>query len=104
AALDAGVRHRMLASSSTLSGAANLLIAPGLDAASIGFTLVRQLANGTAVGPMLIGVGAPAHIAQHSATVRGILNLSAFAVVDAQIKAAAKPVVKPKSRRRGKPA
>ncbi len=104
AALDAGVRERLLASPSTLSGAANLLIAPGLDAASIAFTLVRQLGNGTSIGPMLIGVGAPAHIAKHSATVRGILNLSAFAVVDAQIKAAAKPVSRPKVRRRGKSA
>lgn len=99
AALDVDVREEIL-SRSTLSGSANLLIMPGLDAASIAFTLVRQLGNGTAVGPMLLGVAAPAHVAKHSATVRGVLNLSAFAVVDAQIKAAAS--APSKARRRGR--
>ncbi|MEX2649335.1 MAG: NADP-dependent malic enzyme [Alphaproteobacteria bacterium] len=99
AALDADVRAEII-TNPALTGAANLLIAPGLDAASIAFTLVRQLGNGTAVGPMLLGVAAPAHIAKHSATVRGVLNLSAFAVVDAQIRASA--AAPRKGRRRGR--
>jgi malate dehydrogenase (oxaloacetate-decarboxylating)(NADP+) len=37
-----------------------------------------------AVGPMRIGPAKPAHIVTPSVTARGIVNLSAVAVVDAQ--------------------
>jgi malate dehydrogenase (oxaloacetate-decarboxylating)(NADP+) len=35
------------------------------------------------VGPILLGVDKPAHILTQTATVRGILNMTALAVVDA---------------------
>jgi malate dehydrogenase (oxaloacetate-decarboxylating)(NADP+) len=69
---------------STLQGAANLLIMPSLDAASIAFNLARVLGHGIAVGPMLLGLSAPAHIVNNSVTVRGLVNMTAVAVVDAQ--------------------
>ncbi len=69
---------------SRLTGAANLLIMPTLDAAAIAFTLVKQLADGISVGPMLLGMARPAHILNATVTVRGALNMSALAVVDAQ--------------------
>ena len=69
---------------SRLTGAANLLIMPTLDAASIAFSLIKQLAAGEAVGPMLLGMARPAHILNATVTVRGALNMSALAVVDAQ--------------------
>ncbi|MBM3584156.1 MAG: NADP-dependent malic enzyme [Alphaproteobacteria bacterium] len=98
AALNPAIREELLPSS-TLSGTANLLIAPSLDAASIAFTLIRQLGNGLTVGPMLLGVAAAAYVAKPPVTVRGILNLSAFAVVDAQVRATT-PSPKPKRRAR----
>ncbi|MFQ5958624.1 MAG: NADP-dependent malic enzyme [Alphaproteobacteria bacterium] len=65
-------------------GPANLLVMPTLDAANIAFNLVKQLANGISVGPMLIGTARPAHILNATVTVRGTVNMSALAVVDAQ--------------------
>ncbi len=88
AALSAVIRRETFPAS-TLSGSANLLIVPNLDAGHIAFNLVKQLARGLSVGPMLMGVAAPAHIVKYSVTVRGIVNISAFAVVDAQTKVAA---------------
>ena len=65
---------------STLHGAANLLIMPGLDAANIAFTLLKAAADGLAVGPMLLGLSRPIHVLVPSVTARGIFNLSALAV------------------------
>ena len=50
--------------------------------------LLKQLGEGISVGPMLLGIARPAHILTSSVTVRGILNMSALAVVDAQVHAA----------------
>ncbi|MEQ9487420.1 MAG: NADP-dependent malic enzyme [Alphaproteobacteria bacterium] len=73
-----------------IKGPANLLIMPNLDAANIAYNLLKTLANGLSVGPMLIGAELPAHIMTTSVTVRGIVNMSAVAVVDAQMHATAK--------------
>jgi len=67
-----------------IKGQANLLVMPNLDAANIAFNLVKQLASGLSVGPMLLGVAKPAHVLNSSTTVRGIVNMSALTVVDAQ--------------------
>jgi malate dehydrogenase (oxaloacetate-decarboxylating)(NADP+) len=69
---------------SRLKGQANLLVMPNLDAANIAFNLVKQLASGLSVGPMLLGVAKPAHVLNSSTTVRGTVNMSALTVVDAQ--------------------
>ncbi len=68
----------------TLTGVANLLIMPNLDAANIAFNLVKVVGNGLSVGPLLLGLAKPAHIITPSTTARGIANLAAIAVVEAQ--------------------
>ena len=83
AALVADVRERIFPNS-RLSGPANLLILPNLDAANIAFNLVKALGEGLPVGPILIGTAAPAHILTPSVTARGVVNMSAIAVADAQ--------------------
>ncbi|MCC7168368.1 MAG: NADP-dependent malic enzyme [Rhodospirillales bacterium] len=70
---------------SRLKGEANLLVMPTLDAANISFNLLKVLGEGQSVGPMLMGAALPAHILTPSVTVRGIVNMSALAVVDAQM-------------------
>jgi len=60
---------------------------PNLDAANIAYNLVKMTADGLPVGPLLLGAAKPAHILTPSATVRAIVNVSAVAVVDAQIHA-----------------
>jgi malate dehydrogenase (oxaloacetate-decarboxylating)(NADP+) len=69
---------------SRLAGQANLLIMPSLDAASISLDMLKVLGDGLPVGPMLLGAARPAHVLVPSVTPRGILNMSAVAVVDAQ--------------------
>ena len=69
---------------SELNGSANLLVMPSLDAANIAFNLARVLADGISVGPMLIGLARPAHIVSQTTTVRGLVNMTAIAAVDAQ--------------------
>ena len=69
---------------SALKGQANVLILPTLDAANIAFNLALSLGDGLSVGPILIGMAKPAHIVGQSVTVRGLVNMSALAAVDAQ--------------------
>ena len=67
-----------------LKGEANLLIMPNLDAANIAFQFTKVLADALPVGPILIGPAKPAHILTPSVTARGIVNMTAVAVVEAQ--------------------
>ncbi|MGV2979319.1 NADP-dependent malic enzyme [Camelimonas sp. ID_303_24] len=67
-----------------IKGAANVLIMPNLDAANIAFQMTRAVADALPVGPILIGPAQPAHIVTPSVTARGIVNITAIAVVEAQ--------------------
>ncbi|MEX2297264.1 MAG: NADP-dependent malic enzyme [Dongiaceae bacterium] len=88
AAISEAMRERMFPNS-RLKGQANLLVMPNLDAAHISFNLLKAIGVGQSVGPMLIGPARPAHVVVPSITVRGIVNMSAIAVVDAQAAGAA---------------
>jgi len=83
AAINEQIRLRLFPNS-RLRGQANLLIMPTLDAANISFNLLKTLGNGLSVGPMLMGVAMPVHVVVPSITVRGIVNMTAVAAVDAQ--------------------
>jgi malate dehydrogenase (oxaloacetate-decarboxylating)(NADP+) len=73
---------------SRIEGEANVLIMPNLDAANIAYQMVKVLADALPVGPILIGAARPAHILTPSVTARGIVNMTAVAVVEAQAVAA----------------
>ena len=82
-ALDADYRRRLMPTS-TLSGEANLLVLPNIDAANIAYNLLKTAAGGgIAIGPVLLGAAKPVHILTASATVRRIVNMTALAVADA---------------------
>jgi malate dehydrogenase (oxaloacetate-decarboxylating)(NADP+) len=82
-ALDEMARQSVLPGS-TLRGSANLLVCPNLDSASIAYNLLKSAAgHNVAIGPMLLGCAAPAHILTPAATVRRIVNMTALTVVDA---------------------
>ena len=83
AALDPRIRERMFPNSK-LKGTANLLVLPTLDAANIGMNMVKSLGEGLPVGPLLLGAARPAHILTPSVTARGVVNMTAVSVVDAQ--------------------
>lgn len=84
AALEPEIRQRLLPDS-VLKGSANLLLMPNLDAANIAYNLVKQVTDSLSVGPMMLGVDKPAHILSPSVTARGIVNMTAIAVTDAQL-------------------
>lgn len=82
-ALDAQLRARLFPNA-RLSGPANLLIMPTLDAANISFNLLKAAnGDGITVGPILLGAVRPVHILTPSATVRRLLNMTALSVVEA---------------------
>ncbi|HET9699406.1 MAG TPA: NADP-dependent malic enzyme [Burkholderiales bacterium] len=71
---------------SRLRGSANLLVMPNMDAAHIAFNLLKQTAGGgITIGPIMLGVSKSAHIVTSTATVRRIVNMTALAVVDANV-------------------
>jgi malate dehydrogenase (oxaloacetate-decarboxylating)(NADP+) len=82
-ALSAEIREH-LHPDSTLSGEANLLVMPNLDAANIAFNLLKVASgDGVSVGPILLGPARAVHILTPSASVRRLVNITALAVVDA---------------------
>ncbi len=84
-ALSEALRTRTVPDS-TLTGSANLLIMPTLDAANISYSLLKAAAEGLQVGPILLGVSRPVHVLTQSVTARGIANLTAL--IGAQLAAA----------------
>ncbi len=87
AALLETLRERVFPNS-RLKGTANLLIMPNLDSANISVTLLKILAaEAVAVGPIMLGLSKPAHVLNKSATMRRIINMTAVAVVGAQLEA-----------------
>ena len=82
AALSEEVRLRVFPAT-RLRGEANLLVMPCLDAANIGFNLLKTAAGGgVTIGPMLLGAARPVHILTPSASVRRIVNMTAVVVAD----------------------
>ncbi len=84
AAISEEVRQRIFPDAQ-LSGQANLLIMPGLDAANIAFNLLKSTTDSVSVGPILLGAAKPAHLLTPSSTVRAIVNITALSVVEAQM-------------------
>ncbi len=82
AAISEALRQRVMPNS-TLTGEANLLVFPNLDAANITLGVVKTMTDSLHVGPILLGAALPAHILSPSATSRGVVNMAALAVVEA---------------------
>jgi malate dehydrogenase (oxaloacetate-decarboxylating)(NADP+) len=79
AALDERIRNAYLGDS-TLTGSANLLICPNLDAANILYNVLKTTTSGgVTVGPILMGAAATAYILTPASTVRRVLNMTALA-------------------------
>ena len=82
-ALDVEARRKVMPRS-TLTGEANLLVLPNIDAANISYNLLKTAAGGgIAIGPVLLGADKPVHILTPSTTVRRIVNMTALTVADA---------------------
>jgi malate dehydrogenase (oxaloacetate-decarboxylating)(NADP+) len=93
-ALSQTIRERVLPSS-RLKGEANVLVMPNLDAANIAYTMTMMMADALPVGPILIGGAKPAHILTPTTTSRGIVNMTAVAVGEAQSESGLDKVERP---------
>ncbi|NCF83664.1 MAG: NADP-dependent malic enzyme [Proteobacteria bacterium] len=79
AAISESIREAVLPNS-RLSGQANLFVMPNVDAANIAYNLLKMLGGGVTVGPILVGAAHSVHVLTQSATVRGLVNMSALAI------------------------
>ncbi|EKE43283.1 malic enzyme [Oceaniovalibus guishaninsula JLT2003] len=78
AALDPELRERLMPGN-RLTGRANVLVYTNTDAAGAARNLLKSVADGLEVGPILMGMGNRAHIVTPGVTVRGLLNIAALA-------------------------
>ncbi len=62
---------------------ANVLVFPSLESANIAYKLLAHLGNAKAIGPILLGMGAPIHVLQTGDDVNAIVQIAAVAVMDA---------------------
>jgi malate dehydrogenase (oxaloacetate-decarboxylating)(NADP+) len=84
AALSESIRAAVLPES-RLTGQANLLVMPNVDAANIAYNLLKMLGGGVTLGPILVGAAQSVHVLTQSVTVRGLVNMSALAVARAHV-------------------
>jgi malate dehydrogenase (oxaloacetate-decarboxylating)(NADP+) len=83
-AISEALRNKVMPTSA-LTGEANLLVFPNLDAANIALGVVKTMLDALHVGPILLGTAKPAHILSPSVTSRGVVNMATLAVVQASI-------------------
>jgi malate dehydrogenase (oxaloacetate-decarboxylating)(NADP+) len=62
---------------------ANVLVFPSLESANIAYKLLANLGKAKAIGPILLGMGAPVHVLQTGDDVNAIVQIAAVAVMDA---------------------
>jgi malate dehydrogenase (oxaloacetate-decarboxylating)(NADP+) len=62
----------------------NTIIFPNLSSGNIAYKMMQEIGGAEVTGPILLGMGKPVHILQMEASVREIVDMASFAVVDAQ--------------------
>ncbi len=67
-----------------LTGPANVLIAPSLEAGNIAYKLLWRIGGCEVIGPILMGFAKPVHVLQRGCEVNDIVHMAALAVVEAQ--------------------
>jgi malate dehydrogenase (oxaloacetate-decarboxylating)(NADP+) len=64
----------------------NVLIFPNLTAGNVAYTLMKDISDDEAIGPILLGIKKPVHVLQLGSSVKNIVNMAYVAVLDAQQK------------------
>jgi malate dehydrogenase (oxaloacetate-decarboxylating)(NADP+) len=84
-ALNTEIQRETYPFSALVDGGANTLIFPNLASGNIAYKLLMEIGGADAIGPILLGMKKPVHILQLGSSVREIINMTAIAVVDAQL-------------------
>ncbi len=84
-ALNAGIQQDVYPFSEIASEGANTLIFPDLASGNIAYKLLMELGGASAIGPILLGMKKPVHILQIGTSVSQIVNMTAVAVLHAQL-------------------
>jgi len=71
---------------SSLKNRANVLIFPNLDSGNIAYKLLNRIGGAEVVGPILNGFSKPVYVLQRGAEVDDVVNMAAFAMVEAKRK------------------
>ncbi|GIU79131.1 MAG: bifunctional malic enzyme oxidoreductase/phosphotransacetylase [Bryobacteraceae bacterium] len=82
-----------------LTGPANVLIAPSLEAGNIAYKLLWRIGGCEVIGPILMGFARPVHVLQRGCEVNDIVHMAALAVVEAQGLDAQQPEPEPAAAR-----
>ncbi|MCL4149034.1 UNVERIFIED_CONTAM: hypothetical protein GTU68_050698, partial [Idotea baltica] len=70
-----------------LRGEANVLIFPDMQSGNISYKLLQRIAGARVVGPIILGLKAPAYVMQRHASVDEIFNMTTVAAARASIRA-----------------
>jgi malate dehydrogenase (oxaloacetate-decarboxylating)(NADP+) len=84
-ALDVDLQRELYPFSALSKEGANTLIFPNLASANIAYKLLMEIGGAETIGPILLGMKKPVHILQLGSSIREIVNMTAIAVVDAQL-------------------
>ena len=83
-ALNAELRMKKFPFSKLGNKQVNTIIFPTLSSGNIAYKMMQEIGESQVTGPILLGIGKPVHIMQMESSVRAIVDMAAFAVVDAQ--------------------
>lgn len=84
-ALNTELQREMYPFSALSKEGANTLVFPNLSSANIAYKLLMEIGGAETIGPVLLGMRKPVHILQLGSSIREIVNMTAIAVVDAQV-------------------
>ena len=85
-ALDTELRMQKFPFSKLGNKKVNTIIFPNLSSGNIAYKMMQEIGGSNVTGPILLGIGKPIHILQMESEVREIVDMAAFAVVDAQFR------------------
>jgi len=84
-ALNTELQRELYPFSALAKEGANTLVFPNLSSANIAYKLLMEIGGAETIGPVLLGMRKPVHILQTGSSIREIVNMTAIAVVDAQV-------------------
>ena len=85
-ALNAELRMQKFPFSKLGDKKVNTIIFPNLSSGNLAYKMMQEIGGSQVTGPILLGLGKPIHILQMDSDVREIVDMAAFAVVDAQFR------------------